>query len=75
MEEPAALGRSFGNLEVMIDLKLQVPVAEEIEVDAETLAAIDRGIKAADEGQAIPLDEVREMIPKWIFKFESHHRR
>jgi predicted transcriptional regulator len=54
---------------VVIDLKLQVPVAEEIEVDAETLAAIDRGIKAADEGQAVPLDEVREMIPKWMSKF------
>jgi predicted transcriptional regulator len=59
----------------VIDLKLQVPVAEEIKVDAETLAAIDRGIKAADEGQAVSLDEVREMIPAWISKFESHHRR
>jgi len=30
----------------MVDLKLQVPVTEEVEVDARTLAAIDRGLKA-----------------------------
>jgi predicted transcriptional regulator len=52
----------------MVDLKLQVPATEEVEVDSETLAAIDRGIKAADEGRAVPLEEVREMIPKWISK-------
>ena len=36
-----------GYCKVMVDLKLQVPVTEEVEVDAETLAAIDRGIKDA----------------------------
>ena len=59
----------------MVDLKLQVPATEEVEVDSETLAAIDRGIKAADEGRTVPLEEVREMIPKWISKFESQTRR
>jgi len=59
----------------MVDLKLEVPVAEEVEVDAETLAAIDRGIKAADEGDALPLDEVRKMIPNWISEFEFRQRR
>lgn len=59
----------------MQDLKLQVPVTEEVEVDAETVAAIDRGIKAADEGRTVPLDEVRKMIPRWISKFESQTRR
>ena len=58
----------------MIDLKLQVPATEEVEVDAETLAAIDRGIKAADEGCAVSLEEARKMIPKWISKFESRSR-
>jgi len=52
----------------MVDLKLQVPATEEVEVDSETLAAIDRGIKAADEGRTVSLEEVREMIPKWISK-------
>ena len=58
----------------MVELKLQVPVTEEVEVDAETLAAIDRGIKDADEGRTVSLDEARKMIPKWISKFESRKR-
>jgi len=57
------------------DLKLQVPVTEEVDVDAETLAAIDRGIQAAEESRTVPLEEVRKMIPKWISKFESQSRR
>ena len=59
----------------MVDLKFQVPVAEEVEVDAETLAAIDRGIEDADAGRAVPIDEVRRLIPKWISKFESRKPR
>ena len=55
----------------MVDLKLQVPATDKVEVDAETLAAIDCGIKDADEGRTVPIDEVRKMIPKWISKFES----
>ena len=58
----------------MVDLKLQVPVTEEVEVDAETLAAIDRGIKDADEGRTVSLDEDRKMKPKWISKVESRKR-
>jgi predicted transcriptional regulator len=54
----------------MVDLKLQVPATDKVEVDAETLAAIDRGIKDANEGRTFSIDEVREMIPKWISKFE-----
>ena len=59
----------------MADLKLQVPVTEEVEVDADTLAAIDRGIKDADEGRTVSLDEVRKMVPAWISKFESQKPR
>ncbi len=58
----------------MADLKLQVPVTEEVEVDAETSAAIDRGIKDADEGRTVSLDQARKMIPEWISKFESRKR-
>jgi len=43
--------------------------------DEATLAAIDRGIKDADEGRTVPLEEVRKMIPEWISKFESRKRR
>ena len=35
---------------------------EELEVDEETLAAIDRGIKAADEGRVVPLEEIRRRL-------------
>jgi len=59
----------------MQDLKFEVPATEEVNVDAATLAAIDRGIKAADEGRAVPLESVPEMIPKWISKFESQTNR
>lgn len=59
----------------MVDLKLQVPATDEVEVDSETLAAIDRGINDADEGRTVPIDEVRKMIPQWISKFDSQKPR
>jgi predicted transcriptional regulator len=59
----------------MVDLKLQVPVTDKVAVDAATLAAIDRGIKDAEEGRTVSIDEVRKMIPKWISKFESQKPR
>jgi predicted transcriptional regulator len=59
----------------MVDLKLQVPVTDKVEVDAATLAAIDQGIKDAEEGRTVSIDEARKMIPKWISKFESHKPR
>ena len=59
----------------MVDLKLQVPVTEEVEVNSETLAAFDRGIKDADEGRTVSIDEVRKLIPQWISKFDSQKRR
>jgi len=59
----------------MVDLKLQVPATDEVEVDSQILAAIDWGIEAAEEGRSVPLEEVRKMIPKWISRFESQTRR
>jgi len=59
----------------MHDLQLQVPATGEVEVDAGTLAAIDRGVKAADEGRTVSLEEARKMIPQWISRFESQTRR
>ena len=55
----------------MVDLKLQVSATDKVDVDAETLAAIDLGIKDADEGRTVAIDEARKMISKWISKFES----
>ena len=59
----------------MVDLKLQIPATKEIQVDVETLEAIKIGIKAADEGRTVSLDEARKMIPEWISKFESQNPR
>ena len=56
-----------------IDFNEPAPLTDE-EDDA-TLAAIDRGIKDADEGRTVPLDEVRKMIPEWISQFESRKKR
>lgn len=61
-------------VKIMADLKFEVPVTEEVEVDTETLAAIDRGILDANEGRTVSVDEVRKLIPRWISKFESQQR-
>jgi hypothetical protein len=58
----------------MQDLQLQVPATGEAEVDAATLAAIDRGAKAAGEARTVSLEDARKMIPQWISKFESQTR-
>ena len=59
----------------MADLKLEVPMIEEVEVDVKTPAAIDRGIADANEGRVLPPDEVRKLVPHWISKFESQKPR
>jgi predicted transcriptional regulator len=59
----------------MVDLKFEVPATDTVELGAETLAAIDRGIKAADEGRTVPIDEVPMMIPQWFSKFDSQKPR
>ena len=62
----------------MTDVKPGDPLVsteEDIEVDAETAAAIERGIRAADEGRVVPADEVRKLIPQWISKFSTQNQR
>jgi predicted transcriptional regulator len=56
-----------------LDLNQSIPLTDE--EDSETLAAIDRGIQAANEGRTVSIDEVRKMIPNWISKFDSQSRR
>jgi predicted transcriptional regulator len=48
---------------------------EEVEVDAETAAAIERSMRAAKEGRCLSIEEVRKLIPVWICKFSTQNRR
>ncbi|MDQ2775424.1 MAG: hypothetical protein M3Y57_10990 [Acidobacteriota bacterium] len=54
---------------------LFVSTEPEVEVDAETAAAIERGIRDADAGRTVPLEDVPEIITKWISKYASQKRR
>jgi len=61
----------------MIDPKTVDPfisTEEEIQVDAETAAAIEKGIEAADEGRVVSSEQVRKLIPEWISKFSTPNR-
>lgn len=50
----------------MAEAKFDHPVPELTErEDAETLAAIDRGIEDAREGRVISFDEARRYIDQW----------
>jgi len=59
----------------MIDLKLETPVVEEAQVDAGTLAGIDRGLEDAKAGRTVSIDEFRNMVAQWTSRFESQRPR
>jgi predicted transcriptional regulator len=43
--------------------------------ELEFVAAIQEGIVAADQGEVVPVAEVRKMVPKWISESSSRDRR
>ena len=45
------------------------------EEDEATLAAIDRGVKAAEEGRVVPLEKVRQRMKTWPTKSSSPKTR
>ena len=47
----------------------------EVEVDAETAAAIERAIRAADQGRVVSAEEVRKLIPQWISNLFTPNQR
>ena len=67
--------RQWSYFRVVVDLKLEVPATDTVEVDADTLSAIDRGLSDAEAGRSVSIDEVRRLIPHWISKFESQKPR
>jgi predicted transcriptional regulator len=46
------------------DRKGEDPVLDD--EDDQTLAAIDEGIRDAEAGRTVPLDQVRKRLPQWI---------
>ncbi|HEU5235151.1 MAG TPA: hypothetical protein VFU50_20000 [Terriglobales bacterium] len=59
----------------MSDLQMHLPATDEVNVDDQTLAAIDRGVQDADAGRTVAADDVRKMIPQWLSKFASQKQR
>ena len=57
------------------ELKLGHPVPLTDEEDEATLAAIDQGIKDADEGRVVSLEEARRRIQEWLSKSSSRKNR
>lgn len=55
-------------------LKLDHPVPMTDEEDEATLAAIDQGIKDADEGRVVSLEKARRRIQEWLSKSSSPKR-
>jgi predicted transcriptional regulator len=51
------------------------PTSIDEEEDEETLAAIDEGIRDADAGRTVPIEEVRKLLPKWIIASSSRKER
>ena len=58
-----------------VDSDPMVSGEAEIEVDAETSAAIERGIRAADEGRVVSSEEVRKLVAEWISKSSTRNPR
>ena len=62
----------------MSDLKMMElfeAADDNFEEDEATLAAIDAGIRDADAGRVVSLEEVRKLIPQWIAKYSLQKPR
>ena len=59
----------------MADLRLDEPATDEIELDEETLAELNRRSERARTGRSVPIEEVRKLVPQWISKYASQKTR
>lgn len=55
------------------DFEKPAPVLDE--EDEATLAAIDEGLRDAKSGRTVPVQQVRELLPKWISASSSRKER
>ena len=56
-----------------LDFDDPAPIDEE--EDEETLAAIDEGMRDAEAGRTVPIEEVRRLLPTWIIASSSRKER
>jgi hypothetical protein len=49
--------------------------AEQAEIDAQTALAIERSIRAADQGRVVSSDEVRRLVAQWISEYSTRPPR
>ena len=62
----------------MADPKVSDPMVSserEVEVDADTAAAIARGIDAAEKDRVVPAEEVRKLVMQWTSKSSTPSQR
>jgi predicted transcriptional regulator len=45
--------------------------SEEVDIDLNTGAAIERGIRAADAWRVVSSDEARKLVSEWISKYST----
>jgi predicted transcriptional regulator len=55
------------------DFEKPTPVLDE--EDEATLAAIDEGLRDAKSGRTVSVEQVRELLPKWISDSSSRKER
>ena len=55
---------------VNIDFDDPAPIPDE--EDEETLGSIDEGIRDAEAGRTVSIEEVRKLLPQWITASSSH---
>lgn len=55
------------------DIESPDPVLED--EDAQTLSAIDEGLRDVAEGRVVPAKEVRQRLPQWITNSSTRKER
>ena len=56
-----------------LDFGYPAPIPDE--EDEQTLSGIDEGIRDAEAGRTVPIEEVRDLVPQWITESSSRKKR